>query len=93
MPYENLSLKMDEEIKRSIDKQLLVEEDIKAVIGHAEESAAYLYDADTKEHIAHRPSGFITIWVRYKPLGDDVYEIDSVYFHRVKLKGEQDGGV
>lgn len=92
MAYETISLRMDEETKRSINKQLLLEDDIQQVIGYAEENSFYLYDGDTKEHIAHKQTGFITIWVRYKALGDDVYQISSVYFHRVKLKGEQNDG-
>ena len=90
MPYGKIRLKMDGETRRSINQQLLLEEDIQRVIGHAEENGLYLYDADTDEHIAHKQSGFITIWVRYRVLGDDTYQIDRVYFHRVKLKGEQD---
>lgn len=92
MAYETISLRMDEETERSINKQLLLEDDIQQVIGYAEENSLYLYDGDTKEHIAHKQTGFITIWVRYKALGDDVYQISSVYFHRVKLKGEQNDG-
>lgn len=92
MPYENIRLKMDVETKNNLNKQLLLEEDIQALIGYAVENSAFLYDAETQEHIAHRQSGYITIWARYKPLGEQVYELHSVYFHRVKLKGEQDGG-
>lgn len=92
VPYENLCLNMDDEIKRSINKQLILEDDIREVIGYAEENSMYLFNEDTKERIAHKRSGFITIWVRYKDLGDNAYEIRSVYFHRVKLKGEEDGG-
>lgn len=93
MPYEYIHLQIDVDTKRSMMKQLLLEEDLKAVIGAAEETGIYLYDADTEERIAHRQSGFITVWVRYKKtIESETYQICSVYFHRIKLKGEQSDG-
>lgn len=91
MPYQEFQLHMDTEMRASINRQLLLEEELKQIIGEAEEHKNWLYDADTGERIVHKMSGFITIWIRYRALSETVYEICACYFHRVQLKGEENG--
>lgn len=91
MPYENICLKMNAATRQKLNSQLLLEEDIQDLIGHAEENSLFLYDVDTEEHIAHKQSGYITMWARYQVIDEQTYELHSVYFHRVKLKGERNG--
>lgn len=92
MPYQELQLRMDTRVKESINRQLLLEADLKQIIGEAEEHKNWLYDADTGERIVHKMSGFITIWIRYRALEGSAYEIYACYFHRVRLKGEENAG-
>ena len=92
MPYQELQLRMDAGMRASINRQLLLEEDLKQIIGEAEEHKNWLYDADTGERIVHKMSGFITIWIRYQVLEGPAYEIRRCYFHRVRLKGEENDG-
>ncbi|HHU32941.1 MAG TPA: hypothetical protein GXZ50_09840 [Clostridia bacterium] len=83
--YEDLELKLSDELKEKIQRDLILPEDIKKVIYHAEKAAKRIFDTKKKRFIAHYQNGFVTFWVEYYPKSD-CYEVFNAYSHRIKIQ-------
>jgi hypothetical protein len=81
---EGIKLIISDEIAAQMDKDMLLEQDIRQVIHNAETTGVKLVDADSGTFISHLQIGRITCWVDYRPLGS-AFEIVRVYMHRLKF--------
>jgi hypothetical protein len=80
-----LHLIIDDELARQISGNLILEEDICAVISHCEETGQKLLNSENKHLIGHLQRGIITYWVEYAPQ-EDGFVIFSAYCHRMMIR-------
>jgi len=87
-PYDAVTLFLTDSIKENLDKKLILEENIKEVIYHAEktEEKSYCTEGEEKIYTAYQRQGNVTFWVRYKEV-DGGYKILSAYTHRIRIEG------
>jgi len=84
--YENIRLAMTEEVRRKIDDRRILENDIRQVIHHAEETGKRLKNDDTGRFLAYLQEGNVTFWVEYSP-ADNGFTIHNAYCHRMQIVG------
>ena len=79
-------LTISDECRQSMDRQLILESDIEAVICACEQDQTYLI-TDGGDYIGHRKLGIVTYWAVWKRNGEEV-ELKSAYSHRMVIEGE-----
>jgi NADPH-dependent glutamate synthase beta subunit-like oxidoreductase len=84
--YEKIVLDMTEEVRRRIDERRILEDDIRKVISHAEESGKRLQNAGTSHFLAYLQSENVTFWAEYSP-SDNRFIVHNAYCHRMKIVG------
>jgi len=84
--YENIVLEMSEEVRRRIDDRRILEDDIRKVINHAEQSGKRLQNAGTGHFLAYLQSENVTFWVEYSP-ADNGFSVHNAYCHRMNIVG------
>ena len=77
---------ISKELKEKLNKELILESDISAVIESCEQSGRKLYDTDTKTFSGHLQIGKMTYWVEYRIRKDSGYELVNAYSHRMKIE-------
>ncbi len=80
-----LDLRMEPEMLVKLDRELIMLEDISAVIRTSERTKLYILHADINRRSAHLRRGIITYWVEYEPNGDGSYTVFNAYSHRMHL--------
>jgi hypothetical protein len=83
---ERIVLEMTEEVRRRIDVRRILEDDVRKVIRHGEESGKRLRNAGTGRFLACLQSENVTFWVEYSP-GADRFTVHNAYCHRMKIVG------
>jgi hypothetical protein len=84
--YASILLEMTSEVKRRIDERRILEDDVRAVIDHAERTGRRLRNNDNGQYRACHQSGNVTFWVDYTP-GDDRFTVHNAYCHRMNIVG------
>lgn len=84
--YEHLKVIIDEKLKYKMDDELILESDIKKVIGHAEKTSNSFFNPENGHILAWRRLVNVTFWVEYEKI-DDVFKIKNVYCHRMNVTG------
>lgn len=80
---------MEDEVRKKVNRQHILEEDICAVISNAEATGRRAFDPATGHYKAYREIGHITCWVEYIPLAaEGSYEVFNTYTHRMKIELE-----
>lgn len=85
--YSDIDLIIDEHIKKLMEDRLILEADIKKVIGHSEENQNIFYNTENNHYLAFRRMLNVTYWVEYVKNGDS-YKIITIYSHRMDVQGE-----
>jgi Fe-S oxidoreductase len=79
-----IQLAISEEVAGVMEKRMVLAEDIRKVIAHAEATGEKMADLATGHFLAsHRPVA-VTYWVEYSPLGTG-FQIYNVYSHRMEV--------
>lgn len=84
---ELIQLRIDEPVRRIMEERLILEEDLKQVIHHAEKQGKKLVHRQTGRFLAHYKSASVTYWVEYSSDGD-AYEVHNAYCHRMEIVEE-----
>ena len=79
---EEIRLIIPDDIRQQMEKDMLIEQDIRQVIRNAETTGQKLVDEEKGTFIAHLQIGRITCWVEYKP-ADGAFEVVRAYMHRL----------
>lgn len=83
-PIDTIRLILSDEIRARLEKRLILDEDIRRVIAHAERTGRRLVHPHTGHYLAtHKPVA-VTYWVEYVPVGD-AFEIFNAYSHRMEV--------
>ena len=79
-----MTLTIPEARPAKMDRALILEEEVKAVIKHCESTGNKLYDPKSELYTGHLKIGYITYWVSYSLEGDAV-RLANVYSHRMTI--------
>lgn len=85
--FADIELIIDDHIKKMMDDRLILEADIKKVIGQCEETKNMFFNAEKGHYLGFRRILNVTYWVEYKKIGDS-YKIINIYSHRMDIQGE-----
>jgi hypothetical protein len=83
----DLKLEISSELRKTMNEQLIMDEDIMAVIKNAEETGNFVVNNHTTEVTAHLTIGLFTYWVTYEKK-ESGYQLKKVYVHRMTIDGE-----
>lgn len=84
MSWEDVKLKMSSEVKSMLDERHILEDEIKQVIAHAEESGEKLFQPGTNIYLSKLRLGKASFYVKYSVEGDG-YTVQSAYAHKSEI--------
>lgn len=84
--YEELKIIINEDLRNKMEDELILEGDIKKVIGYAEKTKNSFFNPESGHILAWRRLVNVTFWVEYKKV-DDTFEIINAYSHRMSVTG------
>ena len=84
--YEDIKIVIEDEIRDKMEDELILEGDIKRVIGYAEKTNNSFYNPETGHILAWRRFVNITFWVEYQKV-NDTFNIINAYSHRMQVTG------
>lgn len=84
--YSSITLKIPDNIKDAMETSAITEEEIKNVIGAAEESGIKLRDEDGNVFLAKAKTNDTYVYAKYKKDGEG-FEILSAYNHKSNVTG------
>ncbi|MBS1227480.1 MAG: amine oxidase [Proteobacteria bacterium] len=84
-PVNAIELAISEEVHADLERKLILEDDLRQTIAHAEDSGAKLIDRQSGHFIASHRLVSMTYWVEYS-LADGRYVVHRAYSHRMQLE-------
>lgn len=84
---ESIRLEIPDALSRTLEERLILEEDIRQVIDHAERTGLKLLNPDTGHLLAHHKPASVTYWVEYSRQ-EETYVIHNAYSHRMEIVEE-----
>ncbi|TEB07599.1 Glutamate synthase (NADPH) small chain [Pelotomaculum schinkii] len=84
---EAITLNISSQVRDVLEKRMILDDDIKQVIAHAEGTGQKLLDQKAGHLIAHLKPSLVTYWVEYLPERDG-YIIYNAYSHRIQVREE-----
>lgn len=87
MQANELEIILADGLTAKLDKNLILEDDLRDTIRHCEESGEKLLNPATGCFTGHRRLGTVTYWVEYRPAGE-AFEVVNTYSHRMQIEGE-----
>jgi ferredoxin len=79
-------LQISTEIKEKLNKNMILERDLMAVIEKSEKTGRKLFDPDKNTFTSYLQIGNMTYWAEYKVIKDDVFKVINGYCHRMKVE-------
>ncbi|MDD4603331.1 MAG: FAD-dependent oxidoreductase [Bacteroidales bacterium] len=77
---------ISQELKKKLNKELIIESDIYTVIENCEQSGRKLFDPEAGTFSGHIQIGNMTYWVEYRVKQDFGIELINAYGHRMKIE-------
>ncbi|KAF5077745.1 hypothetical protein DSECCO2_147820 [anaerobic digester metagenome] len=87
IPKSAPRLAVSPELRKVMNAQLIMDEDVMAVIRNGETTGNRIINQVNSDVTAHLTRGLITYWVTYQKLTAG-YELKKVYAHRMKIADE-----
>ncbi len=84
---QNPTILISPEVMEKLDRQLIVEDDIRETINYCESSDNKIFHPETGCYIGHLRQGYTTYWVSYK-VEEAGYRLTNAYSHRINIEGE-----
>ena len=84
-PAKAIELTISAEVHADLERKLILEDDLRQTIAHAEDSGAKLIDRQSGHCIASHRLVSMTYWVEYS-LADGRYVVHRAYSHRMQLE-------
>ena len=79
---------MTEETAAKLSGDLILEDDIAAVIRECENTGHYTLSAESGRRYGHLKIGHLTYWAEYTGNDDGSYNLYNAYLHRMSVKDE-----
>ncbi|MDO4566473.1 MAG: aldehyde dehydrogenase, partial [Oscillospiraceae bacterium] len=81
----DFKIEIGEEVRELMDKRMILEEDLLAVMESYNENGEAVYDAESGLLTARKRIGNVTFWVKFTEEGG-VYKIAGAYRHRMTVE-------
>lgn len=85
-PYQKMILHVEPEVMKTIDRRRILENDLRQVITHAEQTGKRLLNRQSGCYRAYLKLGNTTFWVDYKAEGEG-FRVNNAYCHRMNITG------
>lgn len=85
----SMTLHMSQAVRAKINDDLILEEDLCAVIAECEKTKRYLENPENGHLIGHCKLGYLTYWVEFSKSDAPGYTIYNAYAHRMSIKHEE----
>ncbi|GKT07255.1 hypothetical protein DSTSK_05600 [Desulforhabdus sp. TSK] len=82
--YEKIQLNVSDHVRELMEARMILEDDIRRVIAHAENTGNRLSDSKTGRFLAHHKPDSVTYWVEYSRI-EDTFVIHNTYSHRMEI--------
>jgi Fe-S oxidoreductase len=86
--FGKLRLIVTDEVRKKLDRRLILDENLRMVIHHAAMSGKNDYFEDEDFYAAHKKQGGVTFWVHYRPT-EDGYMVLNAYLHRLHIEEDE----
>jgi hypothetical protein len=86
MTWEETKLILSDEVKKTLDARHVLENEVKKVIFHAEDTGEKLYRPGTDIFLAKLKIGAATFYAEYSAETDG-YSVRSAYVHKAEIQG------
>ena len=86
--WDELTLAVNNELLKSMEKKLISTADLKEAIWLAENSGDRFYDESDGMYVCSMVKPVITYWVQYKQTAPKTYQVFSAYCHRMRFSKE-----
>jgi hypothetical protein len=83
-----VKLEMEPELTARLDRDLILNDDLRAVIENCEISGKKLRDDASDSYIGHLAIGPVTYWVEYRPC-EGGYQVLNAYSHRLVVQEKE----
>jgi hypothetical protein len=87
--WDPLVLKISDELRKTMEKKLISDSDLKEAIWLAEKTGDKFYDENDGMCMCSMVKPVITYWVQYRETAPKTYEIFSAYYHRMRFNREE----
>ena len=87
MSWEETKLILSDEVKNLLDERHVLEDEVKQVIYHAEDTGEKLYRPGTNVFLAKLKIGTATYYAEYSA-EEDGYSLRTAYVHKAEIQGE-----
>lgn len=87
MPWEETKLILNDEVRKILDERHVLEEEVKQVIFHAEDTGEKLYRPHANIFLAKLKIGKATFYAEYSAEADG-YAVRTAYVHKAEIEGE-----
>lgn len=84
--YEQIPLILTDALRDSLERRMILVEDVQKVIEHAEKSGEFFMNQKNRHALAYFKPNLITYWVEYSKKGES-YEVHDAYSHRMNFAG------
>ncbi|HMK42874.1 MAG TPA: hypothetical protein VK445_01915, partial [Dissulfurispiraceae bacterium] len=79
-------ISVSSEVSELLESRLILMEDVRRVLEHAEKTGNAMFDKQSGRFIAHYRPGSVTYWVEYTiTMQDSVYVLHNAYSHRMEV--------
>ena len=82
-PMRNLLIPDD--VRQLLEKRMILEQDVRRVINHAEAGGDCIQDQSTGHCLASLRVSCVTYWVEYS-VGDSAYTVYDAWSHRMEVR-------
>jgi hypothetical protein len=86
MSWEEIKLNLSDEIKAMLDERHVLEDEVKQVIFHAEETGEKLFQPGTNIFLSKLKIGEATFYAEYS-VEDGSYSVRTAYVHKIDIAG------
>jgi len=83
---KKLHLQIDDQLRQKLDKAMILETDLEAVVAACEASGNKVLDPDTGHFSGHLRLGQMTYWVEYSPGEQGEFILHNAYSHRMSIE-------
>lgn len=85
--YEKISIRVSPQVREILEKRRILDEDIRKVIFHAQQSGKTFFNEDTGHYKASFKPHNVTFWVEYS-MDEITFDIHNAYSHRMEVIGQ-----
>ena len=84
---DQMRIEISQPLRKLMEQRMILVDDVKQVIRHAEETGEKMLDQESSRWVAHFRPGCVTYWVEYSAQSSD-FVVHNAYSHRMLVVEE-----